>query len=136
MTLASHESDPILLSPGETYGERAEHAKGAEKLVRLSLRNQKIALIESFVTWLALLWVAVMTQETLAALSSAAWLAFVGWYYLPAAGKDLMRSREHLRIRAAYLTVEDAERFIKEEEGYPVIEEIICYRKQLTPCFE
>lgn len=136
MTQASPESDPILLSPGETYSERAEHAKSAEKLVRLSLRNQKIALIESFVTWLVLLWVAVLTQETLAALSSAAWLAFVGWHYLPGAGRDLMRAREHLRIRAAYLTVEDAERFIKEEEGYPVIKEIICYRKQLTPCFD
>ncbi|AXH59959.1 hypothetical protein [Pseudomonas amygdali] len=136
MTLASQENDSILLSPGETYGERSEDAKSAEKLVRLSLRNQKIALVESFVTWLALLWLAVMTQETLAALSSAAWLAFVGWYYLPGAGKDLMRSREHLRIRAAYLTVEDAERFLKEEKGYPMIEEIICYRKQLTPCFD
>lgn len=136
MTLASQESDPTPLSPGETYNERAEHARSAEKLVRLSFRNQKIALIESFVTWIGLLWVAVLTQETLAALSSAAWLAFVGWYYLPEAGKDLMRSREHLRIRAAYLTVEDAERFIKEEKGYPMIEEIICYRKLLTPCFD
>lgn len=134
MTQASRASDPLLLTPGDSYEGRISQAKNAEDSVRSRLRDQKRALIESLLTWLALLGVAWMSHETLAALSSAAWLVFVGWYYMPSAGRDLARSREHLRIRVAYLTVEDAERFTKEQSGYPLIGEMIRYRKELVPC--
>ncbi|MBD8088773.1 hypothetical protein IFT48_02190 [Pseudomonas fluorescens] len=133
MTPESLASDSLLLTPGETYEQRLEQVSAAETQVRACIRNHKRVVIESLITWLIMIFIAWKTQETIAALTTVGWLFFVGWYYMPSASKALLSAREHLRIRVAYLTVEDAEIFLKAAPSNSLVSEMIQYRKKLVP---
>lgn len=126
--------DPSVLIPAETYQERSQLVTDAEHEANQALRNQKKAFLESMLSWAVLLALACYTESTVAVLSSAAWLCFVGLYYMPEAEKAARRANEVLRIRVAHLSVEDAEIYLHGLSDSSRAYQLIQYRKGLDSC--